>query len=221
MLAYAASRPRFAERNPSPNAMLGIIAAHVALAAVVMSAKVELPPKTSFTRTVIDFIPVPKEPAPKPIATKIPQPPRPIPMPDARQPAPIHPTPPQNDANPTLPDPGIAPDSGRGAQIDVRPNPQPVPLATAAKLLTPPSELKPPYPPSKLLSEEEAVLKLRLTIDASGRVIAVDPVGFADSVFLEAARRQIMTHWRYRPATEGGRAVTTSTVITLEFRLDG
>jgi protein TonB len=62
---------------------------------------------------------------------------------------------------------------------------------------------------------------LRLTIDASGRVIAVDPVGSADRVFLEAARRHLMAHWRYKPATEAGHAVTTSTVITLEFRLDG
>ena len=222
MLAYAASRPRFAERKPSPNAMLAIIAAHVALAAVVMSARMELPPKTSFTRTVIDFIPLPKEPPPKPIATKVPQPPRPVPMPTPPQLDAAHPTPPLDwDPNPTFPGPGASPDPGSGPQIDLRPSPQPMPAATAARLLTPPSELKPSYPPSKLLTEEEAVLKLRLTIDGNGRVIAVDPVGSADRVFLEAARRQIMTHWRYRPATKDGHAVATSTVITLEFRIDG
>src|SRR5690348_12459206 len=116
MLAYVASRPRFAEPKPSPNAMLGIIAAHVALAAVVMSAKMELPPKPTFTHTVIDFIPLPKDPPPKPVATRSPQPARPIPMPNPRQP---HPTqaPPQNwDSNPTLPGPGASPDPGPGPQ---------------------------------------------------------------------------------------------------------
>jgi len=65
------------------------------------------------------------------------------------------------------------------------------------------------------------VLRLRLTIDERGRVIAVEPVGRADKVFLEAARRHLLAHWRYRPASEGGRAVTSSTVITLRFQLDG
>jgi protein TonB len=81
--------------------------------------------------------------------------------------------------------------------------------------------LKPPYPQSKLLTGEEAELTLRLGIDSSGRVVSVEPVGRADRVFLEAARRHLMGHWRYKPATEGGRAVATSTVITLRFQLDG
>ena len=221
MLAYAASRPRVAERISNPNAMLAIIAAHVALAALVMSAKLELPPRPTFTRTVIDFIPLPKEPPPKPITTKLPQPPLPAPTPHPRQSDETQPTPPTGDPIPLPRDSGTSPGSGPGPQVDVRPNPIPLPAPTGARLLTPPSELKPPYPPSKLLTEQEAVLKLRLTIDASGRVIAVDPVEAADRVFLEAARRHIMAHWRYRPATEGGRAVATSTVITLEFRLDG
>jgi protein TonB len=221
MLAYAASRPRFAERKSSPNAMLGIIAAHVALVAVVMSAKMELPPRTTFTRTVIDFIPLPKEPPPKPIQARATQPPLPNPMPHPRQPDEAQPTPPSWNPPPLPRGPDASAGPGPGPQIEVRPNPTPVPQPTAARLLTPLSDLKPPYPPSKLLTEQEAVLKLRLTIDASGRVIAVDPVAAADRVFLEAARRHIIAHWRYRPATEDGRPVASSTVITLEFRLDG
>jgi len=115
--------------------------------------------------------------------------------------------------------PGPGPDLGPGPQIDIRPTP--MPAATRAQLLTPPSELRPPYPPSKLVTEEEALLKLRLSIDANGRVTAVEPVGPADRVFLDAARRYLMAHWRYRPATENGRAVATSTVMTLKFQLDG
>ena len=61
----------------------------------------------------------------------------------------------------------------------------------------------------------------RLTINDSGRVTAVDPIGAADSVFLEAARRYVMAHWRYQPATEDGRAIGSSVVISLHFQLDG
>lgn len=219
MLAYAASRPRIGERSSSPNAMLAIIAAHVALAAVVMSAKMDLPPRTNFTKTVIDFLPLPKEPPPKPVAQKAPQP-LPLPIPIPRHSETPTPTPPLHwDSTP--PSPGTSPDLGPGPKIDTGPTPTPVPSATRAQLLTPASELKPPYPPSKLVTEEEALLKLRLTIDANGRVTAVEPVGPVDRVFLDAARRYLMVHWRYRPATEDGRAVATSTVITLKFQLDG
>jgi protein TonB len=65
------------------------------------------------------------------------------------------------------------------------------------------------------------LLRLRLTIDERGRVVAVEPVGKSDRVFLEAARRYLVAHWRYRPASEDGRAVATSIVIALRFQLDG
>lgn len=64
------------------------------------------------------------------------------------------------------------------------------------------------------------MLKLRLTIDERGRVIAVDPVGSADRSFFQAARKHLMASWRYKPATEDGRPVASSTVITLRFELE-
>ena len=71
-----------------------------------------------------------------------------------------------------------------------------------------------------MASDEEASLRLRLSIDARGRVVAVEPVGSADRAFLAAARRHLLAHWRYQPATEDGRAVASTTVITLRFELD-
>ena len=55
-------------------------------------------------------------------------------------------------------------------------------------LITREGDLKPPYPRAKLLAEEEASLTLKLSIDERGRVVAVEPVGRADPVFLAAAR---------------------------------
>jgi periplasmic protein TonB len=49
----------------------------------------------------------------------------------------------------------------------------------------------------------------------------VDPVGRADGEFLAAARRHLIAHWRYAPATDDGRAVGSTTTITLRFQLDG
>jgi protein TonB len=90
----------------------------------------------------------------------------------------------------------------------------------AAVSRTPDSALRPPYPNDKLRLEEEATLRLRLSIDAHGRVTAVEPVGRADASFLEAARRHIVRAWRYKPAMENGVAVPSVMVINLSFRLE-
>jgi protein TonB len=99
--------------------------------------------------------------------------------------------------------------------------PTPVePVRVAPRFVTPDSQVRPPYPQSKLRAGEEALLRLRLAIDARGRVSAVNPVGAADPVFLAAARRHLIAHWRYKPATEDGQPVATTIVITLRFQLD-
>lgn len=223
MLAYAASRPPVLDRRPHPNTMLFIIGAHVALVAAVMSAKMELPPPAHFTRTIVDFVPLPAEvPAPKPVTAKVPQPPLPTPV-HVDHPLPLVPVP---DVKPPVDTSGPAIDSrvigaGSAAVTPVLPPRPTEPVKSGPRLITPPSELKPPYPASKLLNEEEAVLTLRLTISEAGRVLAVDPVGRADPVFLEAARRHLIAHWRFKPATEDGHAVNATTVITLRFELNG
>jgi protein TonB len=200
--------------------MLGIIAAHVAVVALVMSAKMELPPRFVPNPTIIDFIRPPQPPEPQPVR----QPTQPhqstLTQPAHEVEIPAGPTE-IVDSIPTLPDPGTLPGPSTVPQPRVDPIPLPQPVRLDAKLLTPASELKPPYPESKIASGEEALLKLRLTIDERGRVVAVEPVGKADRVFFEAARRYLIAHWRYRPASEDGRPMTSSTVITLRFQLDG
>ena len=216
MLAYAASRPALVDRRPHPNAMLLIVGAHVAALAFVMSAKMEIPIHLPGGSIIVEPIPRPKPPKPnRPQHPSKPQAgptvtPHPLPMPPSRGPAfPTEPT-----FHPLQPDPVPIPIP------QPMPTPRPIGVTAGPQLLTPASDLKPPYPQSKIDSGEEAMLTLRLKIDANGRVVAVDPVGHADSVFLEAARRYLVAHWRYKPATEDGRAVDSSTVITLHFQLD-
>jgi protein TonB len=220
MLAYAASRPVAVDRRPHPNTMLLIIGAHVALVAAVMSAKMDLPIRPFDPPTKIFNIPLPPDPPPvqptkttQPIqnaTSSIDHPPTQIDVPPLTNLL--------TDPGPKL-DPGPTLAAGTGATPEL-PYIAP-PVRSGPQLLTPSSELKPPYPASKLLNEEEANLTLKLTIDPSGRVIAVNPVGRADSVFLDAARRYVLAHWRYKPALEDGHAVVSSTVVTLRFELDG
>ena len=102
--------------------------------------------------------------------------------------------------------------------------PTPIPLdppivRTGPRFATVGDAIRPPYPDSMREIGSEASLRLRLTIDERGRVVAVDPVGRADATFLEAARRHILRVWRYRPAMEGAKAVPSTTTITLKFEL--
>lgn len=220
MLAYAAKARVSAASRPAPQAMLLIVAGHVALIAVVMSAKMDLPARIERTITRIDFIPLPAPPPPE----------------RDRQTAPI----PASSSldNPTVIVPVPQPPSDT---LDVQPVPLPfpggdvvgpsvdpfppgglitTPVRIGPRLATPASALRPPYPSSKLDRAEEAVLRLRLTIDARGRVTAVDPLGRADPAFLDAARRHLIARWHYRPASEDGRAIASMTVITLRFELN-
>lgn len=219
MLDYAARRPAVATRGSSPNAMLAIIAVHVAALAALMSAKMDLPVPLLPVPTEITFIPVPKPP---PAQAEARQATSPRPQSWSAPPE-IIPTPPSgteiSGSSPSVPDTGALAGSGQ-AVLPLADLPRFVP-PEAAQLLTAGSALRPPYPRSKLLSEEQAVLRLRLTIDPSGRVVAVTPAARADPAFLDAARRHILTHWRYRPARENGQAIVSSAVVTLHFRLDG
>jgi periplasmic protein TonB len=220
MLAYAANDPQVAVRRPSPKTLLLVILAHVAAVALIISAKNQLQQRPVNPPIIVKLIQQPPPPpnvvkpriAPQHPLSTVPQPPPPIAMPQL-------PT-----AQPTPPLPNFGNLIGPSVQRPPQPNPQPIvptPASTAPRLLTPLSELKPPYPESKLLTGEEASLRLRLTIDDQGRVVSVDPVGPADRTFLDTARRYLMTHWRYKPATQAGQPVATSIVITLVFLLDG
>jgi len=218
MLAYAANRPAAAQRGSSPNAMLAIIAIHVAAVAALMSAKMDLPVPILDKPIDIDWIEPIQPPPPVPPADN---PARPQPGPTVRpDPGPAPPLPnPFIPLGPTTPDPGptVGPPPTPGLDP---PSPLPLPARLSPRLLTPPSELKPPYPRTKLASGEEAVLRLNLTIDEHGRVVAVEPIGRADRVFLDAARRHLLAHWRYKPASEGGRSVGSTIAVTLRFELE-
>jgi protein TonB len=223
MLAYATNR-RILDRRPRPSALLVIVGAHALLLAAVMTARMDLPGKIVPTITEVDLIDAPKppppdqppppQPQPQPRDSVIDQMPRivPIPQPDK----------PQLDQTP-IPLPPPLPNDTIGNRIDplpVKPTPPAEPVRVAPRFATPADLVRPPYPDEKRRLEQEAVLRLRLSIDERGRVVAVEPVGAADPAFLAAARKHLTAFWRYKPATEDGRPVPAFTVITLRFELE-
>jgi len=222
MLAYAANRPIVGARKSAPNTMLVIIGVHVAAIAALMSAKMELVLPPIDPPTIVEFPRTPPPPPPKPVDTNA-QTQKPTTLAPVEQQTPIPPT--RLSDDPVIPvGPATTTSLTGGTALAYNPEvtrPVHFPVKLGPRLATPDADLKPPYPQSKILSEEEAVLNLRLTIDQNGRVTAVEPVGRTDPAFLAAARRHLLAHWRYKPASEDGRPVTSSTVITLRFELDG
>ena len=221
MLAYAAHRRQ--RRRLSPATLSLIIGGHAVALALLITARMEVTGPPEIVKTWIRNIPLPQDPPPPP----------PEPLAQTPSPAPqSHMT--QTPAVIDLPRPGPAVDLGPptpmvpdiGPAID-RPLQPPVdidspkaPVKIAARLSTPSDLLRPPYPETKRRLEEEATLHLRLSVDERGRVTAVEPVGTADPEFLSSARKHLIRNWRYRPATEDGRAVPSTLTITLRFRLE-
>ena len=220
MLAYAPNDHR-AGRSGSPRALALIVAGHAVLIAGVMTAKMDLTTTTPFDPTDIVNVPL-DEPERTPPPPPAPTPPGAPPSAIDRAPVVVDvplPTPALPfDQGPPLTD--IVPIPGSGPAVALPIPPKPAPVRAGPRFATPDSALRPPYPLAKLRAEEEATLRLRLSIDARGRVTAVEAVGTADPQFLEAARRHIIKAWRYKPATEDGAAVASITVITLSFRLE-
>ena len=219
-MATYAPVPAFAERKRHPRALILIVAGHAALLAAVMAAKMDVAQRFIPTVTDVTLIPLPPDPPkqPPPDRPAQQQPRSSIDRPVVVVPVPAPPDTPLVDTSPIpVPDPG--PLVGPGTQPTPQPKPQPL-ARTGPRFATPESQIRPPYPASKIARDEEASLRLRLHIDAAGRVTAVEAAGSVDPVFFAAARRHIIARWRYEPATEGGRAIASSTVITLQFKLD-
>ena len=213
----------FADQRRHPRALFFIVGGHALLIAAVMTAKMEAVRPFVPTITDIELIPAPKPPPPE-----SPPPPDPKPRTEPRESyidrqSTIVPVPEPIDdfdftSGPLSPDP--EPAIGSGEEPHPKVIPSPIPVLAGPRFATPDWALKPPYPDDKRRLEEEAVLRLRLSIDERGRVIAVEPVGSADRSFMEAARRHLIAHWRYKPAIANGRPVPSSTLITLRFELE-
>ncbi len=217
MLAYAANT-RPLGRAESPKALALIVAGHALLLGALFMTRVDIVPRDDNPIDVILVRNPPKPPPPKPVDEPD-TPTRPVTS-TLDKPIVVVPRPTPDFAE----EPRIAefhPNIGDAIDLPYVPQfvPKADPVRVAARFATPDNLLRPAYPTSKLRAEEEASLRLRLSIDPRGRVVAVDPVGSADPEFLAAARRHILKAWRYKPATEDGTALVSIVGSTLNFRL--
>ena len=122
-------------------------------------------------------------------------------------------------AGAAAPEPGTR-GSGRaaGAPAGAAPSPTVTPPVIVLPRLV--SHAAPVYPPLALQRRIEASVDLRVTVDASGRVTAVEPVGPSrglgfDEAALAAARSAV-----YRPGTRNGAPAAMVTTLQIRFVVD-
>jgi len=209
------------EKRRSPVSFGAVVGLHAAaLGAVIMFGT------TTFQREVphvIDTIPIP---APTP-----PPPPNP-PPPDSRQDqarqesridtppvAPLVPTGPVVTGDPLPPRPPADPGPTRLAELTVRPVvPDPVRIAAQVDPRYR-DALQPPYPRDMETAQREGSVRVRITIGPDGRVTAIEQLSATNDSFWRITQRQAMNRWRFRPATVDGRAIVSTMVFTVTFRL--
>jgi periplasmic protein TonB len=161
----------------------------------------------------------------------IPPPPPPIEVPVVKpkilsdtKPTPV--TPPKSQAMPNQQEVIVAdgtdyvPPAKADAMPDVEPtlpsNPDPQP-STRLEYASAPA---PAYPRQELLDGKEGTVVLRVLVDVDGKPLSVEIERSSGHRKLdEAARRQVLRKWMFRPAIRDGRAVQVYGIVPVSFSL--
>lgn len=96
----------------------------------------------------------------------------------------------------------------------------PAPIASTPVQSVGSTHTIPPYPPEARRLNHEGVVLLKITIAASGDVTDVQVMQSSGYGELDkAAQEWVKSHWRYRPATQGGHPVASTTEARVRFNL--
>ena len=217
---HSSSRPAF-RLHPDAKRVVGLAAAITLNLALLMLLLVPMqgPPALSLPETGPDFrwiMPKPKTPPPPPVHVPItthqstPHHPIPAPVPVNQEPQQVvvdhaesqfliaadegtaDTTPASNGADPPLP----------GVTLEYADAPAPT------------------YPRDALREGAEGVVMLQVLVDVDGRPLQVDiQRSSGDRRLDNAARKQVLQHWRFRAAMKDGRAVQAIGVVPIAFKL--
>lgn len=79
---------------------------------------------------------------------------------------------------------------------------------------------KPPYPELSRERQEEGVVRLRLQLDALGRLQSVKLLQSSGFVRLDRAAREAVTDWQFSPGVQNGQPVPATLDVPVYFRLE-
>ena len=199
--------------------MAGAIALNVA-ALMLLLVPVSAPIQIARTDDNIILVPIdrpkPKPPEPETVRVTQPQPrtetpiriapPKPQPMPDQEVIVP--------EGSEYVPPTNTDPLPDVGPALPTHPDPQP---STRLEYASAPA---PAYPREELLDGKEGTVVLRVLVDVDGKPLSVEIERSSGHRKLdEAARRQVLRKWMFRPAIRNGQAVQVYGIVPVSFSL--
>ncbi|OBU65062.1 energy transducer TonB [Stenotrophomonas maltophilia] len=158
---------------------------------------------------------------------KIPPTPPPPVLEPPREVARVVPKPQRQPVAPPLPAPTATVEETQGIALPAAEPapPQPAPSIDASTPLAGAqlqyrSAPPPGYPVQALRSREQGTVLLRVEVDSLGQPVAVSIERSSGSRSLDqAARQQVLRHWRFEPAQRGGVAVPAIGMVPVQFSL--
>ena len=169
----------------------------------------------------------PREKTPVRLIEKIPPPPAPpVPVPP-KEIVQVVPKPRTQPVVPPLPAPTATVEETQGIALPAA-EPAPPQLAPSIDTSTPlagaqlqyRSAPPPTYPIQSLRNHEQGTVLLRVEVDTRGQPVAVSVERSSGSRNLDqAARQQVLKHWRFEPAQRDGVAVPAIGMVPVQFSL--
>ncbi|MEN5269405.1 energy transducer TonB [Stenotrophomonas sepilia] len=169
----------------------------------------------------------PREKSPVRLIEKIPPPPAPpVPVPP-KEIVQVVPKPRTQPVVPPLPAPTATVEETQGIALPAA-EPAPPQLAPSIDTSTPlagaqlqyRSAPPPAYPIQSLRNHEQGTVLLRVEVDTRGQPVAVSVERSSGSRNLDqAARQQVLKHWRFEPAQRDGVAVPAIGMVPVQFSL--
>lgn len=170
---------------------------------------------------------VPREKTPVRLIEKIPPPPTPPAPVPPKEIVQVVPKPRTQPVVPPLPAPTATVEETQGIALPAA-EPAPPQLAPSIDTSTPlagaqlqyRSAPPPTYPIQSLRNHEQGTVLLRVEVDTRGQPVAVSVERSSGSRNLDqAARQQVLKHWRFEPAQRDGVAVPAIGMVPVQFSL--
>lgn len=200
--------------------LAGAIALNIA-ALMLLLVPVSAPPVIAKEDPPVYPYELPKLPPPPPPPIQEVTPPRPHTQtapPVVRQQPIVDPPPPR--VFETTSDVGLPPPTNTGtemAKIDVPPQTGPLTTESLQYALAPP----PTYPREALMAGAEGTVVLKVLVDVDGTPLEVEIQRSSGNRRLDdAAKRQVLKKWKFRPAIRDGRAIQVYGLVPVNFSLE-
>ena len=92
-------------------------------------------------------------------------------------------------------------------------------VGTVARELKTSTRIEPTYPPASRRASEEGTVRLKVLVDEAGRPKDIQIATSSGFSRLDEAAKQAVRRWKFVAATDGAKAVSVWTQVSITFRL--